>query len=257
MSNEQKVSNEQKMSRVVIGGNIGSGKTTFIRDLKEYVNDKKLNDQYDVLEENIEGWNSDGILKKFYMDKKRYAKDLQTRIIEDYLGRSYTKPITISERSPIDSVAVFGRELQKKGYLDVEYVNNWEKKLIATGEVPDIYVCLNTPPEVCLERIRSRKRDGEEGITIEFLRRLEDYNNWLLELLNMNNCYVVRCDISSVARFCKSARCEDSTCEVFLKFVREKLEETAVETCCEKLGECVVTVPTRREYVAEGGGEQI
>ena len=63
-----------------IDGNIGSGKSSRVNDLKKYL---KLNPSFIFLQEPVDDWNSikssDGttILEKFYCDQDKYAFSFQ------------------------------------------------------------------------------------------------------------------------------------------------------------------------------------
>jgi thymidylate kinase len=47
---------------------------------------------------------------------------------------------------------------------------------------PDHILYLRTPADVCLERIKARGREEESGITLEYLKQLEEmHDGWLLE----------------------------------------------------------------------------
>lgn len=41
-------------------------------------------------------------------------------------------------------------------------------------------IFVDTPPEVCADRIKCRNRDGEDGIPMAYLEQLEDYQSrWI------------------------------------------------------------------------------
>ena len=41
-------------------------------------------------------------------------------------------------------------------------------------------IFVDTPPDVCAERIKHRNRDGEEGIPMAYLQQLEEYQSrWI------------------------------------------------------------------------------
>jgi deoxyadenosine/deoxycytidine kinase len=81
----------------------------------------------------------------------------------------------IFERSPESSKDVFWRMLMDDKIVTKEeddiYRYYWGK----CGWVPDIFIYINTPPEVCFERLQSRSQDGDSKITLEYLQKVSSY----------------------------------------------------------------------------------
>ncbi len=170
----------------IIEGNIGSGKTTLINKLKE----KNI---YEVIEEPVDVWlsitgdDNKNLLGLFYEDPQRYAYLFQTMVFKtrlQSLDKPQEKDIRFSERSIWTDKFVFGIsciESGKMNKLEKNCYNTWfdwlEEKFNPT---PDGIIYVQTSPEKCLERIKSRHRLEEDSIPIDYLKELHDrHNNWI------------------------------------------------------------------------------
>ena len=180
--------NNQKI--FTIEGNIGSGKSTFVKHLKEYY---KNNNSIYFLDEPVEEWNeikdesNKNMIEKYYENQTRYAFAFQmmayiTRItkLQKALNDGYN--IIITERCIYTDKNVFAKMLYDENKIEhVEYViyNKWFEEF--TANIPDIKVIyIKTKPEIAKERINFRNRKGEENIPLEYLQKCDIYHtNWV------------------------------------------------------------------------------
>jgi len=180
--------NTQKI--YTIEGNIGSGKSTFVKQLKEYY---KNNNNIYFLEEPIEEWNeikdkdNKNMIEKYYENQTRYAFAFQmmayiTRISKLHKALKDGYNIIITERCIYTDKNVFAKMLYDENKIeDVEYqiYNKWFEQF--TSNIPNIKVIyLKTKPEIANERINLRNRKGEENIPLEYLKKCHIYHdNWV------------------------------------------------------------------------------
>ena len=190
-----------------IEGNIGSGKSTFIKYLKKIDFTKNLSqDDYKViyLSEPVNEWvdikdeSGETILAKFYKDQNRYSfafqmmayisrinqlmETIETLKKENEEKGTNKKYIIITERSVYTDKNVFAKMLKDDGKIEsVEYqiylkwFDNFTKNIYFHG---NIYLYANTA--VCFERIKKRNRPGET-MSFEYLNNCNLYHNkWLL-----------------------------------------------------------------------------
>ena len=185
-------------------GNIGSGKSTFIQFLQDYINKNKLNAE--VLLEPVEDWQNtqdkDGvsILHHYYQDQKKMAFPFQmnafiSRVDEivEKIKTSKTK-ILFVERSVLTDKNVFLQLNYDLGNIsDIEYTiyNKWFDTLCKHFDIKhNGIVYIKTDYNICHQRIKKRDRSGEETIPIDYLEKLEVYHdNWILE--NWNNLITI------------------------------------------------------------------
>lgn len=148
--------------KILIEGNIGSGKTTVLTAIEApfYLKKFELVDKYA------------DILKQFYENPKQYAFALQKRIaqinleIEDEVDRP-----AVFERSLESGIYIFSDMLNKDGLIEdhemeqLRYFLNFSIPIAA-------FIYIDVDLDTCLERIKARGRPGEELITKDYLLRL-------------------------------------------------------------------------------------
>lgn len=179
---------------IYIEGNIGSGKSTFINILKEYIKQNRID--ADVLLEPVEEWentkDSQGknILQHYYENQVKYGFAFQinaliSRIkkIDDFVKQSKKKNHFI-ERSIFTDKNVFLESNFKNGNItEIEYViyNQWFDFMLNKFDMrPNGFIMLNTSAKLCSDRIKIRNRTGEEGIPLSYLEIIETFHmQWL------------------------------------------------------------------------------
>lgn len=184
----------KKVFNIVFDGNIGSGKTTTIQSLQDYI--LKNNIDADVVLEPVDEWqktqdsSNNNILEYYYQDPKKYSFAFQinallSRIkkVEDILKYS-KKQIHFIERSIFTDKNVFLEvNFQKGNISEIEYViyHQWFDWILSTFKHKiDGIVYLNTSAKICYQRINQRNRKGEESIPMDYLVMLEKFHiNWL------------------------------------------------------------------------------
>ena len=178
---------------VSVEGNIGSGKSTLIGELKKQL--KTIGDIPIIyIDEPVRVWNTimdkqgNNIIKRYYEDQKRFAFQFQmmayiTRITqlrqatEQYGGRC----IIITERSIETDKEVFAKMLYENGTLDnISYTIylKWFDELSRGLKVNNL-IYLKTSPETSLERVKKRNRPGET-ISLDYLKNCHNHHeDWL------------------------------------------------------------------------------
>lgn len=145
--------------RIVIDGNIGSGKSTQVKLLEQ--------EGFTVLTEQIDDWP----LEDFYKDPTRFALPLQLAVL-----KSFQKPgVQIYERSPESSREVFWKMLLDDGTVNVEDDKKYREAYKLSGWYPDVHIYIDTPPQVCFERLKSRKQIGDYSISLEYIKKIDMY----------------------------------------------------------------------------------
>ncbi len=177
-----------------VEGNISSGKTTLIGQLKNL----KFNKPHIVVLEQVDEWsqlkdeNGTDILSLFYKDKKKYSYIFQSYVLFSRLHhlldtiKANPNHIIICERCHLTDLYVFAKSLYElKDINDIEWriYNMWHKQL---RDMIDLKItgCIfvNTSPDICLQRVKKRSRTGEGGIPLDYLTLLhEKHIDWLLE----------------------------------------------------------------------------
>ena len=169
---------------ISIEGNIGSGKSSFMRMLKEHY---KNHSRVICIDEPVNEWgeitdeNGKSILECFYADQNKYAFPFQiltfmTRLIrlQECLDK-HPDSILITERSILTD-SLFAELVYKEGKISkIEYDVYKKQFEYFIQRIPEIHIIyLYTDPEVCLERIHKRSRKGEHDIPLSYLKSLHD-----------------------------------------------------------------------------------
>ena len=172
---------------VVVDGEIGAGKTTFMKVLAEHF--RSIGKQVCVIFEPVEVWEKVGILKKFYADKDRYCYEFQTYIVVTRLKRileSYREApdadIYLIERSPFTDRHVFVEMLSDAmdDTQKIMYRDWWNVWLELMPFQINKYLYLKPDIDECMRRIEERHRVGEidqdknkkQGVTKEYQHAL-------------------------------------------------------------------------------------
>jgi deoxyadenosine kinase len=149
---------------------IGAGKSTLATALARHLD---IDAYYEPVADNE-------YLEDFYRDTKSYAFATQVYLLNRrfqqhqeiiWRGRSAVQDRTIYEDS------IFARMLADTGLMDERDYRTYVQLFRHMSNFmcrPSVIVYLDVPPERSMERIRSRSRDVESGISVEYLRALYD-----------------------------------------------------------------------------------
>jgi deoxyadenosine/deoxycytidine kinase len=157
--------------KIVIDGNIGSGKTTQLNLLEKQ--------GFRVKREPIEEWP----LELYYSDPERWGFLFQMIILQSLK----TVPgFVIYERSPLSSKEVFWKVMEKTQIEDQVYTRAYEKE----AWYPDVYIYIDTMPQLCYEHLKHRTQEGDGAVEYSYLKTLDSKYK---EMLNEITCdkYVI------------------------------------------------------------------
>lgn len=184
---------------ISIDGLIGSGKSTLLNQLREnYPN-------WHFIDEPLDTWTAlkneagESLLEVFYKDKRRWSYTFQNcavlsrylnirHAIEQWQRECVHNPelekhnVFITERSLETDFNVFAQMLRDEGQIDAmewDLYKKWYRMLQDTCQI-DAIIYVNTSPEVSLERIGVRGRQGEGEIPLDYLQNLHKYHlKWI------------------------------------------------------------------------------
>jgi deoxyadenosine/deoxycytidine kinase len=201
------------MKIICIEGNIGSGKSTLVDNLK-----RKYAGREDIcfLQEPVEQWlqikDTDGvnILEKYYKDQHTYAFPFQMMayisrlsILKKAIENPKYKYI-ITERCLFTDKYVFCQMLYDDGFIDsigFQIYNKWFDEFNYFESVTYSYVYIQTDPTISKYRVDKRSR-SEETIPLAYLEKCHLYHEaWLdkkgrIVILDGNQDTCINPDIS-------------------------------------------------------------
>lgn len=182
---------------ISIEGNIGSGKSTFLENLKKHYNG---HDNIVFLREPVDEWekikdkNGNSMLQKFYADQEKYSFAFQMMayisrlaILREAIKNNIGKDIIIvTERSLYTDKYVFAKMLYDQGKIEeasYQIYKHWFDEFAKDFPISNV-IYVNADPEKCYERIHKRARLGEEIIPLSYLEECHKYHE---DFLNINS----------------------------------------------------------------------
>ena len=215
-----------------IEGNIGSGKSTLIREMKNKIKGTNIIfvlepvDEWDTIQDE-EGEN---ILTKFYNNQTKYAFSFQMMAYISRLAklkriiRQYPTATIITERSVLTDKHVFAKMLYDDNKIEkVNYIIylKWFDEFIKDVK-QDGFIYLDVGPKTCHDRVLKRGREGET-ISLSYLQRCDDYHKtWLLD---KENVLVLEGD----DEFENDNEKKISLYQQILKFIEQKIQTPKID----------------------------
>lgn len=175
------------MSYFVVEGNIGAGKSTFMKVVGARLNAEIVYEPHTAWQ-NIDGEN---LLEAFYRDGNRWAYTFQTYA---FLTRIFAlekqmkvleKSYVLSERSVYADRYCFAKNAYEIGLMnDLEWklYCDWFSWFVENRtQQPNGFIYLRANPDVCYARLNKRNRSEEKTISLEYLHLLhEKHEQWLV-----------------------------------------------------------------------------
>ena len=156
---------------IAIAGNIGVGKTTLTKMLAKHYKWTPL----------FEAVDNNPYLDNFYDDMQRWSFNLQVfflnsrfRQVQDILK---SKKTIIQDRTIYEDAYIFAPNLQAMGLMTLRDYENYLdlfKLMESFVAPPDLLIYLRSDIPSLVEKIQSRGREYEEGIRIDYLKRLNE-----------------------------------------------------------------------------------
>lgn len=176
---------------VVIDGIIGAGKSRYLQIINEALTSEGI--KIKVIEEPVEKWKKNGMLELFYSDIVRYAYTFQTMVYIDRINavregfeenNGDENTIFILERSCFTDNIFMDVLYEDNCVTDIEmecyrsWCKFWNKMMPLT---PNKFLYLRTSIDICMKRTKSRKRNGESTVSVEYQEKLmKKHDDFLL-----------------------------------------------------------------------------
>jgi deoxyadenosine/deoxycytidine kinase len=162
---------------IVVAGNIGAGKTSLAERIGSRLGWKSA----------FESVSDNPYLSDFYGDMRSWAFHLQIFFLGhragQYLEIANDPQSTILDRSIYEDAYIFARALYSMNNLtERDYLAYRRVFSLVVDHLPppDLLIYLRAPVSVLMNRIHSRGRSIETGITAEYLGLLESYyDDWM------------------------------------------------------------------------------
>lgn len=205
------VPNMNRISEVVsVQGNIGAGKTTFMRFMNAALCARR-----DVVfvDEPVADWQvkrfkdgTESILNCFYSDVPKYAFSFQVNAFctrqkanvaaAQGIPHEITNVVFVTERSMASDNWVFRKAMFESGQISEaeNYIYIQFAALVADtlNKKERVMIYLDVDYTVCYERLRKRARGEEVGVTLEYLKLLQEKHEEMLVQFALEGGLVVR-----------------------------------------------------------------
>jgi len=181
----------------IVEGNIGAGKSTFLKLIEQRY------PHISIALEPIHNWQSSeygqSLLSNFYTAPERWAYTLETltmmcRVREHLSEQQHKNPLRIMERSIYSGHYCFAQNGYEHNFMsDIEWkmYNQFFQFLIPNKcRAPQGFIYLRVDPEVSFERIQRRNRDGEQTISLDYLRQIHAKHESFLVAHKKSNPYI-------------------------------------------------------------------
>ncbi len=190
------VKNNKESISFIVEGNVGAGKSTFLKIIQKYLN-------VDIVFEPLDKWQkvggSENLLEKFYADAPRWAYTFQTYAFVSRLVAQQEQAVSceystqILERSVFSDRYCFAKncfELGMMTALEWKLYQEWFSWLVSYYvEKPAGFIYLQTNPEICYQRLQRRARPEEAVVPLEYLQKLHiKHEEWLIAKEGIASC---------------------------------------------------------------------
>jgi deoxyadenosine/deoxycytidine kinase len=174
---------------LVLEGNIGAGKSTFLKIIQDDLG-------IDVIPEPTARWQNLGVhsnlLDLFYKDTKRWAYTFQSfafvsriQAIVEHMEVAHRNSIHVLERSVYCDRYCFAQNCFESNLmtpLEWHIYTEWFTWLVEKYMPrPQGFIYLRTDPSICYQRLLKRQRKEEATISLDYLEKLhEKHEDWLV-----------------------------------------------------------------------------
>ena len=176
----------KRCKTVAVEGNIGCGKSTFLKTFGNYENIEILMEPVDKWK-NVMGVNA---LDLMYKDAKRWSCAFQSLVtlsmLDLHAAPKHPNHVKMMERSIYSTRHCFMANFKDSGLIhpmDFEMLSTCHDWIYENEYIElDLIVYLRASPEVCVSRIKKRNRAEESGVPLDYLRRLHElHEDWLIK----------------------------------------------------------------------------
>ena len=163
----------------LLEGNIGAGKTTFLRLIQERL------PEIAVVFEPLHNWQKErygqSLLENFYKDPARWAYTMETltmacRVQEHLREQENPNPFRLMERSIYSGHYVFATNDYHNEFLqEIEwqvYLEWFNFLVTGRAKPPQGFIYLRTESEVAYQRILKRSRSAESTISLDYIKQI-------------------------------------------------------------------------------------
>lgn len=179
---------KNKKHHLIVEGNIGAGKSTFVRILTDFLQAHPVYEPHEKWQNVPNGGGN--LLEAFYKDIKRWAYTFQsyafvTRVLEqERAEKEAAYDFLVEERSVYSDRLCFAKNCYEMGLmseLEWSLYKEWFSWLVeGYTHKPSGFIYLRVNPETCYKRVKLRSRGEETSVGLDYLEKIHNkHDNWL------------------------------------------------------------------------------
>jgi deoxyadenosine/deoxycytidine kinase len=176
---------------ILVAGNIGTGKTSLTERIGARLGWRTA----------FESVSDNPYLADFYADMREWSFHLQVFFLghraHQHMALANSPESAIADRSIYEDAHIFARALHHMGNLserDYQAYRTVFDLVMAGLPRPDLLLYLRAPVPVLLDRIHSRGRSIESGITAEYLSLLDTFYEEWMQVFDLCPVLTIRTD---------------------------------------------------------------
>lgn len=166
--------------KIVICGNIGCGKSTLIRAINDNI-------RVPIFLEPLHKWQN--LMTLFYQDPNKYAFSFNLEVLTSFHEWKNNKFPAIYERCPLCCRHVFTQINHEDGHIHPYEMEVFDRIFKELSWTPDVIIYIRTDPDICSERMQRRGRDCEKSVPLDYLQKIHDKYESLIECLSSVNMH--------------------------------------------------------------------
>ncbi|MFC1842736.1 deoxynucleoside kinase [Candidatus Dependentiae bacterium] len=185
----------KKPRLLIVEGNIGAGKSTFLKIIQENLACKIVFEPHEKWQD-IAG--KGNLLENFYNNTPRWAYTFQSyafitrTLAQKQSAKKYPSTTQVLERSVFSDKYCFAKNLYESGAMsDIEWTlyKEWFDWFFEDHiQKPNGFIYLRTTPQTCYNRLKKRNRSEEKEVPLAYLQQLHDkHENWLIKKQNLDH----------------------------------------------------------------------
>jgi len=161
--------------KICIEGNVGGGKSTLLRKINEKT-------RLPIFLEPVDEWAQ--WLSLFYEDPKRWGLTFNLNVLMSFNNWKNVSCTALYERSPLACKSVFTALQFKNGYMTEAEHDLFLKIYEKLAWKQDIIIYLRSDPTICFERMQKRGRSCESAVSLDYLEKIHQYHELMMEEAN-------------------------------------------------------------------------
>jgi deoxyadenosine/deoxycytidine kinase len=224
----------QSKKTLMLEGNIGSGKSTFLNTIQNHLPDITVVLEPTAQWQKLEGGN---LLDLFYRDTPRWAYTFQSFAFisriksqkDAFKAAPATQPL-ILERSIYCDRYCFAKNCFESGTmtaLEWNLYTEWFSWLAEDTSIrPDGFIYLKATPQTCYQRLLKRNRSEEAGVSLHYLETLHNkHEDWLTHKKEVSKAIA---NVPVLTLDCNQEfETNEKVQEIFVEKIKEFIEQPA------------------------------